>query len=66
MTDVARVRELCPELDTLDRLGPDTRFLVSEPLRDLPGAWNEVLEGSWALVRRGEQDTQQFTPTILG
>ena len=34
-----------------NELGADTRFIVSEPLRDLPGAWNEVPEGSWALVR---------------
>ena len=53
-TDVSQVRRLYPELDVLDRLGADTRFIVSEPLRDLPGAWNEVPEGSWALVRRGE------------
>ena len=46
-TDIAQVRNLYPELDVLDLLGPDTRFIVSEPLRDLPGAWNEVPEGSW-------------------
>ena len=35
-----------------------------EPLRDLPGAWNEVPEGSWALVRRGEHEiTQPFEPS---
>jgi predicted glutamine amidotransferase len=62
--DVAQVRELHPELDVLDRLDADTRFIVSEPIRDLPGAWTEVPEGSWALVRRGEHDIQSFQPTV--
>jgi predicted glutamine amidotransferase len=63
-TDVSQLRQLYPELDVLDRLAADARFIVSEPLRDLPGAWNEVPEGSWALVRRGEHDTQPFQPTV--
>jgi len=63
-TEVSQVRQLYPELDVLDRLGADARFIVSEPLRDLPGAWNEVPEGSWALVRPGEQDLQPFEPMV--
>jgi predicted glutamine amidotransferase len=61
-TDVAQVRELYPELEALKRLGADARFIVSEPLRDLPGIWNEVPEGSWALVRRGEHQRESFQP----
>jgi predicted glutamine amidotransferase len=60
--DSAQVRELYPELDVLDRLGADARFVVSEPLRDLPGAWTEVPEGSWALVRAGENEIKPFHP----
>jgi predicted glutamine amidotransferase len=60
--DVAQVRQLYPELEVLKQAGPDTRFVVSEPLRDLPGAWHEVPEGSWGLVRRGAHDLQPFTP----
>jgi predicted glutamine amidotransferase len=62
--DVSQVRRLYPELDVLDRVGPDTRLIVSEPLRDLPGAWNEVPEGSWALVRGGEHEIQPFLPMV--
>jgi predicted glutamine amidotransferase len=62
--DISQVRELYPELDVLDILDADTRFIVSEPIRDLPGAWTEVPEGSWALVRRGEHDIQSFQPTV--
>ncbi len=61
-TDVAQVRNLYPELDVLDLLGPDTRFIVSEPLRDLPGAWNEVPEGSWARIRGRDHEMQPFEP----
>jgi len=63
-TDVAQVRELYPELEALDRLSADSRFVVSEPLRDLPGAWHEVPEGSWARIRGGEQDIQPFEPVV--
>src|SRR3954467_3966908 len=61
-SDVSQVRRLSPELDALEQLGADTLFIVSEPLRDLPGAWHEVPEGSWALVRRGAQEIQSFQP----
>ena len=61
-TDVEQLRQLHPELDVLDRLGLDARFVVSEPLRDLPGAWNEVPEGSWGRVRPGIHETQPFQP----
>ena len=64
-TDVAQLRQLHPELPVLDRLGNDTRFIVSEPLRALPGAWNEVPESSWALVRPGEQQIQPFQPVAM-
>ena len=61
-TEIKQVRELYPELAVLNELGDDTRFIVSEPLRDLPGAWNEVPDGSWGVIRRGEQHIQPFTP----
>lgn len=63
-TDVSQVRRLHPELDVLRRLGADARFIVSEPLRELPGAWNEVPESSWAFVRGGEHGIWPFHPTV--
>ena len=62
-TDISQVRSLYPELEVLDRLGPDTRFIVSEPLRELPGAWTEVPEGSWARVQGPNHEFQPFEPT---
>ena len=63
-TEISQLRRLYPELEVLDGLGDDTRLIVSEPLRDLPGAWNEVPEGSWGFVRRGQNDIQPFQPTV--
>jgi glutamine amidotransferase len=62
--DVDQVRALYPDMDVLDRLGEDTRFIVSEPLRDLPGVWDEVPEASWALIRGRDQDSQPFQPLV--
>jgi glutamine amidotransferase len=33
---------------------------VSEPLGDLPGAWNEVPESSWGVVGMGEDRMERF------
>ena len=44
-------RRLYRALPILKELGDDSRFIVSEPLRDLPGAWNEVPDssGGWCI-----------------
>jgi len=61
-TKVAQLRALHPELPALRELSDEARLVVSEPLRDLPGAWNEVPESSWGVVRAGADDLQRFTP----
>jgi predicted glutamine amidotransferase len=61
-TDVAQLRQLHPDLEVLDKLGAEARLIVSEPLRDLPGAWNEVPESSWGVVRPGDDEIQPFLP----
>ena len=40
----------------------DTRLVVSEPLGDLPGAWNEVPESSYGVVQYGQDEMHDFTP----
>ena len=59
---VAELRALHPELPILRELGDEARLVVSEPLRDLPGAWHEVPESSWGVVRPGADDMQPFRP----
>src|SRR6476646_5016264 len=61
-TDVTQLRQLHPDLEVLDKLGAEARLIVSEPLRDLPGAWNEVPESSWGVVRPGDDEIQSFRP----
>jgi len=61
-TDVSQVRKLHPDVEALRELGPDTRFIVSEPIRELPGAWNEVPEGSWTQIRGADHESQPFQP----
>ena len=61
-TDVVQLRELHPEVEVLSRLSDDTRLVVSEPLRDLEGAWNEVPESSCGIVRPGDDTIVAFKP----
>jgi predicted glutamine amidotransferase len=63
-TAVATLREMHPELEVLRELGDDARLIVSEPLRDLKGAWNEVPESSCGVVRaNGQDELYPFRPT---
>ena len=55
-------KQLYPDLEVLNAVGAEARLIVSEPLGDLPGAWNEVPEGSWGVVRPGEDEIQPFLP----
>ncbi|WP_228803637.1 class II glutamine amidotransferase [Nocardia higoensis] len=61
-TDMAKLQALHPEVEALRRLGGLTRFVVSEPLRDLPGAWNEVPESSAGIIRAGSEELRPFEP----
>ncbi|MBH0777741.1 class II glutamine amidotransferase [Nocardia bovistercoris] len=60
--DVDKVRALHPEVKALRELGAEARFVVSEPLRDLPGAWHEVRESSAGVVRSGHDELRPFQP----
>jgi glutamine amidotransferase len=65
-TEITKLQALHPEVEVLHRLGPETRIVVSEPLRDLPGAWNEVPESSASVVRAGDDDLREFHPIAPG
>ena len=51
-----------PEVARLRELSPETRMVVSEPLGELAGAWNEVPESSWGAVGEGEDELHVFRP----
>jgi glutamine amidotransferase len=61
-TDVPTLRALHPELEVLGRVSDESRLIVSEPLRDLPGAWNEVPESSYGVIQKGDDELKPFTP----
>jgi predicted glutamine amidotransferase len=51
-----------PDNDELAGLSDETRAVVSEPLGDLPGAWNEVPESHAGIVQPGEDELRPFSP----
>ncbi|MEV6649887.1 class II glutamine amidotransferase [Streptomyces sp. NPDC051219] len=59
---VDSLRALHPDVPFLRDLSEETRLIVSEPLGDLPGAWNEVPEHSYGLVRSGAGELHPFAP----
>lgn len=64
-TAVSTLRELHPELEVLRDASDEARLIVSEPLRDLEGAWNEVPESSWGVVRaNGDDELHEFRPVM--
>jgi glutamine amidotransferase len=61
-TDVTTLRTQHPDLPVLQGLSEESRVVVSEPLGDLEGAWNEVPESSWGVIREGQDELRPFTP----
>ena len=61
-TLVATLRQEYPDNPLFQRLSDETRLVVSEPLGDLPGVWNEVPEWSYGVVREGQDELHEFTP----
>jgi predicted glutamine amidotransferase len=57
---IPTLRLLYPEREVLQRLSDDARLIVSEPIGDLPGAWNEVPESSYGVVGGGEDEMRPF------
>jgi glutamine amidotransferase len=58
--DVSTLRALFPEREFLQTLSDDARMVLSEPIGDLPGAWNEVPEGSYGVAGQGEDRLHPF------
>lgn len=53
---VPTLRALYPEREILHAVSDDARVIVSEPMGDLPGAWNEVPESCCGVVGREDDD----------
>ena len=61
-TDVETLRAQYPDHPVLHTLSAETRLVVSEPLGDLAGAWNEVPESTCGIVQHGQDELRPFTP----
>jgi glutamine amidotransferase len=61
-TDVRTVRRFHPERTRLQEVSDESRIIVSEPLGDLHGAWNEVPESSYGVVQEGDDEMHPFRP----
>jgi predicted glutamine amidotransferase len=61
-TNVETLRQTYPDNPNLQRLSDEARLIVSEPLGDLPGAWNEVPESSYGVVQKGDDELHPFRP----
>jgi glutamine amidotransferase len=61
-TKTSTLRELYPDDERLSVLSEEARAVVSEPLGDLPGVWNEVPESHVGIVKPGQDELLPFTP----
>jgi len=61
-TAVSTLRHQYPDNPVLHGLSDETRVIVSEPLGDLAGAWNEVLESSYGVIQEGQDELHPFEP----
>lgn len=55
------LRKLYPARELLQELSDDTRLVVSEPIGELPGAWNEVPESFYGVIGKGDDQLRPFT-----
>ena len=62
-TRLDTLKALHPELEEIAGLSDETRVIVSEPLGDLPGAWNEAPESHVGIVEPGGDELRPFKPS---
>jgi glutamine amidotransferase len=65
-TKVDTLRDQYPDNPVLHGLSDETRLVVSEPLGDLAGAWNEVPESSYGVIQEGQDELRPFKPRPPG
>ena len=63
-TDLRTLRELYPDNEEIHNLDDESRLVVSEPLGDLPGVWNEVPESSYGVIQPGDDELHRFEPAV--
>ena len=61
-TKVETVRSYYPHVVALEDLSDETRLVVSEPLGNLAGVWNEVPASSYGVIKGGDDELRPFKP----
>ncbi|AEV84888.1 glutamine amidotransferase [Actinoplanes sp. SE50] len=61
-TAMTALQQLHPEVKALRGLSGETRLVVSEPLGELTGAWQEVPEASYGVIQKGADELGRFEP----
>ena len=61
-TKVETLRQQHPDIRVFQKLSDNSRLIVSEPLGDLAGAWNEVPASTYGVVKLGPDNLKPFTP----
>ena len=66
-SEIESLRELYPDIELLQRASATrSRIVVSEPLGDVPGVWNEIPESSWGVIQPGRDELHPFEPVAPG
>ncbi|EHK63552.1 class II glutamine amidotransferase [Achromobacter arsenitoxydans] len=65
-TCVRHLRELYPDNPQIASLDDDAFLLLSEPLSEMPGAWEEVPEATAIIAGRGDVNHYPFAPIPPG
>jgi predicted glutamine amidotransferase len=63
-TSFRHLRALYPEDERIAAVGEDAFLVLSEPLVDLPGAWQEIPEGTAIVARGGVIEQRPFRPHL--
>jgi len=61
-TKTETLRAQYPSNMLMQALSDETRLVVSEPLGELEGVWNEVPPSSYGMVGRGQDEIRPFAP----
>lgn len=62
--DVRHLKQLYPDEPRIAALGDDSYMLLSEPLSELPGVWQEVPEATAIIAHRGNVRYFPFAPEV--
>ena len=64
--DARALKAQHPDIEEIQWLSNETRAIVSEPLGDVVGAWNELPKSSIGVVKPGQDELYVFTPRRPG